>query len=70
MPASFKLHDDLTIGGEALVSSSKSFDAVLDDGEEPYITFLAHMPQTVPAALDLTASLSLKIFGIPMGQAI
>lgn len=55
---------------QRLKSMSEGLNVVLEDGEELYMGFLVHKPDSVPAAPDLIASMGLEIVDTPVGGVI
>ncbi len=49
---------------------SNGLNVVLDDGEEVYMGFLVHLPESVPAASNLIASLGLEMVDSPTGRVM
>jgi gliotoxin/aspirochlorine biosynthesis thioredoxin reductase len=48
----------------------EGLNVVLDDGDELYMGFLVHVPESVLVAANLMASLGLEITDTPLGQVV
>jgi gliotoxin/aspirochlorine biosynthesis thioredoxin reductase len=49
---------------------SEGLNVVLDDGEELYMGFLIHMPESVSVTANLMASLGLEVTDTSLGQVV